>query len=248
MSASFVDHDQARDGKPLTPEQREWIRTLYLAEVQFVDEQIGRVLDYLENEGLYEESLIILTSDHGEEFWEHGGYEHGHSTFQEVIAVPLMIKLPGARGRTDIQDFVSTAGVASTVLDLAGLDYRGPCRPAVSLKPFWNRQGSQPSADYLISRSNLYGEDQETVLFNGLKLIQWSKTGHEALYDLRADALEQQPLEADSPEAVLGHELLVRMRDLCADLRRCYAPVEREDPSKLRPEDRERLRSLGYIK
>ncbi|GIK16908.1 MAG: hypothetical protein BroJett003_18720 [Planctomycetota bacterium] len=78
--------------------ERQYLRKLYEAEVRYVDRELGRFLDALRRSGLYDRCLIVFTSDHGEEFFEHDGFEHGHSVYDEVIRVPLAIKLPKAPG------------------------------------------------------------------------------------------------------------------------------------------------------
>jgi arylsulfatase A-like enzyme len=86
-----------RDGEFVpTEEEKAWIRELYLGEVRYVDEEVGRLLAFWPELGPPEETLIILTSDHGEEFWEHGGFEHGHTLYQEVLHVPFIVSLPGS--------------------------------------------------------------------------------------------------------------------------------------------------------
>ncbi len=106
-----------------TEERRSEARELYAGEVRQVDARIGCFLDELRRLGLYEDALVVLTSDHGEELWEHGGFEHGHSVYDEVLRVPLIVKLPagGAVGRVPAP--VSTESLAATVLDLCGVDF-----------------------------------------------------------------------------------------------------------------------------
>ena len=72
------------------------ILALYDGEIRLTDEHVGRILKKLKDAGLYDDTLIIVTSDHGEEFLEHGSVKHGHTLFQELVHVPLILK-PGAR-------------------------------------------------------------------------------------------------------------------------------------------------------
>lgn len=78
--------------------ERRYLRKLYEAEVRYVDRELGRFFEALRRSGLYDRCLIVFASDHGEEFFEHDGFEHGHSVYDEVIRVPLAIKLPKAPG------------------------------------------------------------------------------------------------------------------------------------------------------
>ncbi|MGD8331697.1 MAG: sulfatase-like hydrolase/transferase, partial [Acidobacteriota bacterium] len=90
-----------------TQEERRRIEVLYDAEVREVDDAIGQVLELLQRKGWYEDSLIVFASDHGEEFFEHGGFEHGHSVYDELLRVPLMIKLPRMKEAVTIASPVS---------------------------------------------------------------------------------------------------------------------------------------------
>jgi membrane-anchored protein YejM (alkaline phosphatase superfamily) len=81
-----------------------------------------RLLDYLDGENLLNRSVIVLTSDHGEEFWEHGQFEHGHALRPEVVRIPLLIVRPGGPGGVVRTDPASLVDVMPTLLGAAGLD------------------------------------------------------------------------------------------------------------------------------
>jgi arylsulfatase A-like enzyme len=110
------------EGGP-TPEDLRYIRQLYDAEVAFVDEQVGRLIAALEERGLAQDTVIALTSDHGESFSERGIWGHGTSAFQEQLRVPLIVHAPGRlEGGLVIEDTVHAVDVAPTLLRAAGLD------------------------------------------------------------------------------------------------------------------------------
>ena len=71
-----------------------WLKTLYNGGVGYTDHQVGRLLETIKDLDIYDDALIILTNDHGEEFWDHGGWQHGHNLHNELIAAPLIVKLP----------------------------------------------------------------------------------------------------------------------------------------------------------
>ena len=87
IGTTFDETAAIRNGE-LAPSlaEREWNASLYLAEMRHVDQQIGRVIDTLKRLDLYEGTLILFASDHGEEFWEHGSFEHGHTLYDEVAS------------------------------------------------------------------------------------------------------------------------------------------------------------------
>jgi arylsulfatase A-like enzyme len=114
---------RARRGEPLPPHLVEEVTALYDAEVAFNDRQFGLFLEALKRRGLYDDSLIVFTADHGEELFDHGGVAHGHTLFREVLDIPLIVKWP--RGieppPATSASPVSLLDVLPTVLDCAGL-------------------------------------------------------------------------------------------------------------------------------
>jgi arylsulfatase A-like enzyme len=82
--------------KPPSDRDQKRIEALYENEIAFNDKHFGELVAHLKAAGIYDETMIIVSSDHGDEFWEHGSAGHGHSLHQELINVPLMIRFPGA--------------------------------------------------------------------------------------------------------------------------------------------------------
>jgi len=108
-----------------TTGQRDEVASRYAAEVHYSDTVLGKLYDSLVAAGALEHSWLVITSDHGEELWDHGGFLHGHSLFDELLRVPLVIVPPRAasdarRGvRVDAQ--VRLEDVSATMLEVAGL-------------------------------------------------------------------------------------------------------------------------------
>ncbi len=115
--------DAKRGRMTFSERDRQRLRALYDAEITYHDEQLGKFLERLEQLGVLDETLFVVVSDHGEEFGEHGSWGHGHSTYQELLHVPFIVRFPGgvpAGRRFDAT--VSTMDVAPTVLELAGVE------------------------------------------------------------------------------------------------------------------------------
>ncbi len=111
-----------RSGRIEVSEERvEAFRALYDGQIRYLDERLGRVFDELRERGLYDDSVIVVTSDHGDAFLEHGFVSHSATPYDELARVPLLIKLPGSRhaGRR-VERQVRLIDVAPTLLDLAG--------------------------------------------------------------------------------------------------------------------------------
>jgi arylsulfatase A-like enzyme/uncharacterized membrane protein YbhN (UPF0104 family) len=98
------------------------LRELYDGEVTYWDEQFGRLMDELRRRGLYDDMMIVITSDHGEEFGEHGGFWHGTTLYDEQLHVPLFVKLPrNARAGTHVSHWVQSIDLMPSILRQLGL-------------------------------------------------------------------------------------------------------------------------------
>ncbi len=219
------------------------VRELYRGEIRYVDDNVGRLLAKLRELGLYDESLIVFASDHGEEFWEHGSYEHGHTLYDEVLRVPLAFKLPASNpsraGRRP--EPVSTESLTPTVLDLLGRSAKTTGR---SLRPLWESPGSVP-AEPLFSNGTYYRGEKEAVVFDGLKLVVDLETKRVELYDLAADPAELDSLASSRPRDVArGRELLEARFRAAQDLRAELGLGD--DEADLDPLVHARLKALGY--
>lgn len=128
----------------LTEKERMELEALYDAELEQLGHHLHGFFLWLKQAGLYDRSLIVLTSDHGEEFGEHGGWFHGHSLYREIHHVPLYIKFPGGKyaGRR-VRDAVSIIDVLPTLLDQLGLE-APPGIDGVSLLPLLRGGRARP--------------------------------------------------------------------------------------------------------
>lgn len=121
-------------------EQKDISWDYYCRDVRFSDREVGRFLDHLRKRGLYDESLIVLVSDHGEEFFEHGSSGHGDNLTREQTRIPLIIKWPGNRyAGTRVRELVSLIDVAPTVLHALGNGYDAAMK-GQALKPRPDRE------------------------------------------------------------------------------------------------------------
>ncbi len=241
------DEEAIRDGTWVpTPAEREWIRQLYLGEVRYADDFAGRLVAELKRLGLYEDTLLVILSDHGEEFWEHDAYGHGHTLYDELLHVPLLLKLPRSvrTGAVDLP--VSTASVMPTVLGLCGLPLPSGYPAEPSLLP--HLQGNSPAPAPLVSLGLNRFEDRQAVRFGRFKYIRWEMTGREELYDLQRDPGERIDLAPFAQgEIATGRRLLA---GFAAQGRRARQVLRLRDGEEadLDSYTLERLRSLGYAR
>ena len=98
------------------------VRTLYDAAVAYVDRELGRFFDELKQRDIYDDAFVLLTSDHGEAFFDHGTYGHAKTLYQELTHVPLVVKWPGNAPTGRVDTPVSHVDIFPTVLAAAGLN------------------------------------------------------------------------------------------------------------------------------
>ncbi len=230
-----------------TQEERQWIKSLYDGEVRYVDHHIGRLLDTLQARGIYDDALIILTSDHGEEFWDHDGFEHGHTLYDELIHVPLLVKAPGGGEGARVGTRVSTQALLPTISDLTGLGVA----PPDPQNPSFAASVADPAAHYpdypIASGATLYYSAMDSVITGDNKYIKDHVTQRESLYDLATDPGEHDSLTHSHPEGVSeGRSSLQQKVDHDTTLREDYggdATLNRE----ISDQEKEALRAVGYL-
>ena len=194
---------------PLTSENQEWLRDRYDGEVAFMADQLAGFVRWLTE--LDGDTLIAVHSDHGEEFWEHGSYEHNHTLYSEVVKANLWIRPPG--GWADRVDApVSMIDLAPTLYDMAGIPVPEGL-DGVSLRPFLDGdQDAGPLDATLHDRPLQIGHlmyDQELwgVVADGWKYTLQTCDGEGELYDLRLDPTEQDNRIAEVEPAFIDARL-----------------------------------------
>lgn len=233
--------------KALSPDGAAWLRALYEAELRYVDDRVGRVLDALRRSGRFDEALIVVASDHGEEFFEHGGTAHGWTLYEEQLRVPLLIKPPGSRKGLRVDAPVGTIDVAPTVLELAGVSYDSADFQGRSLACRWAEEPCELSHTPHFATGLIGERQQRAVLFDGLKLIDDPVWNRAELYDLALDPGETRDLAAERPDDVArGRALLDQHAAESAELRRRLG-LGAGRQAGFDDAARDRLRSLGYI-
>ncbi len=230
---------QVRSGAlRLTEADRDFIVGAYDEEIAFVDRQLGRLFVGLEAAGLLESGLILLTSDHGEEFLEHGGFEHGHAMFQEVLKIPLIVWGEGIEsGRAEMP--VSLVDVLPTLSEAADLS-RPRDVDGASLWGALSRGEELRPARPIAAQWTIQGPQQQALVAWPFKAVVNLRSGRAHLYDLAADPSEGRDL-ADADQ--------LRMRELVAELRRALADRRPAEDTAATLDDRteRQVRALGYL-
>ena len=248
MGRSFIANKAARLGTfARTPQEQQWVRALYDGEVRHVDAQIGRLFDALREMGLYDDTLIVLTSDHGEEFWDHDRFEHGHTLYNELLRVPLVIKLPGADNGAAIDTCVSLQAVTPTVLDLCGAP---PSRQDILLPPLSPLLQSPQAACAempAFSGACLFFGHMESVVYGPMKYIRGTDSGHEMLFNLKDDPGEQHSLVVQDPQNLEKGRRLLEEARTSDDQIKGLLGIHTDGDEQVNQEQMRALQALGYL-
>ncbi len=233
---------------PPLPADIAYVQGAYYGEVRFTDDQIGRLVQELKRRDLYDACTLVIAADHGEEFWEHGGFEHGHTVYDELIHVPLILKLPSGSGEGGrvVSTQVRTLDIPPTLFQIAGIE--GPTSmDGTSLLP---HIAGQTEVDLpAMSESTLYGTDKVSWRTGPYKYMYDMNTRiepHQWLFDLRRDPQEQENLMEMQPDVAAAVRAQCEAFQVTL-LNRARA-MSRPRVKDLSPHEVESLKSLGYIR
>ncbi len=246
FASSFSGQFEVMSGRlHLTPQDLDQIIYLYDYDLSYLDGKLGEFFDFLKKNRLWDNSLIILTADHGDQMLEHGSLGHGFSFYQEEARVPLLIKLPGSHPSKTIAQNVELIDLMPTLLDFS----KTPAPEFMQGKSLRTLLEGKDTgiADQAYSACNIFGEPVAALRAGNHLLIYHSAANRAELYDLAADPGAKSDLAGSEPE--LKAQMLERLMGILKNnqsLREKLRPA----PSKvkLRGEDREKLKALGYVK
>lgn len=232
----------------------DFCRAMYDGEVDDVDTQLGRLLGHLVRRGLENRTVIVVTSDHGEEFLEHGLFGHGLTLYDESLRVPLIMRFPhllpsGVRVKGQVQ----TLDIFPTVLGLVGLDAARYNLGGRDL--LFSAAAGDVEPVPILAETSMSGDHRFAVRTGDHKLLtpvhlDFGKDllveRGEEIYDLTVDPGETTNLAADQPETADALKALMA-RQLQTIRERWGLGKDLSHSRTLSPEETERLRSLGYI-
>jgi len=248
------------------PEERRYAIALYDGGVLYSDFVFREFLDCLKDEGIYENAVVILLSDHGEEFYEHQGYTH-ENLFIENLHVPLMIKFPGGRGRGRVvDDPVRTIDTLPSVLDFCGIPVAHRIQ-GISFLPLLTGQGAyRPKLVSFAFARPPHHQDSVRIHDGAYVYTNFRWRGiPDWLFDAADDPREEENLAKGMPGAVEKLRKQAKKIEQENDaFRRLFAalPGTRKSPSgkapsgppsalnppRIDPELWEQMKALGYVK
>jgi arylsulfatase A-like enzyme len=234
-----------KDPKGVTDDIVDTLVNLYDGEVAANDAAFGRLVDELKTRDLYDDSVVIFLSDHGEEFFDHRGWTHGNTLHGEVLSIPLIIKLPGMREGSTIDHIVDHVDLFATILDLGGAEAQ-PVTMGQSLLPLCRGEGEGEWPEEAMAHLDLKERLSVSRVEGRWKLILRRRGRRDRvpeLYDRFADRHELLNLVDQDPvrvKAMRGR--LEESEKDCQDILG-GSLVDVADDEEMK----EKLRVLGYV-
>lgn len=245
-AARLVDgyfSDVNAGNKTLTAAELDHLVRLYDGNLAFADQEVGALRRTMEELGLWDRSVIIITGDHGEALYEHGYIGHNHQLYDDSVRIPLIVRFPGGKGPAGVRvpGLVNSLDIAPTLAEIFGLaDAEDAAREfeGVSLLPVALGRAGRPT---VLSRST--GKESFSLRDDSCKYIYSTRTGRDELYDLANDPHEKDNLVGRSPVRRGYYRQLLFEKVLA--LRRSQLDGSAE--ASLSAEQRENLKALGYV-
>lgn len=233
-----------RGRRAVTPEEAEFIISQYDGNLDYADSLVARLLDGLEQRGALEQSVVVVLSDHGEAFGQHGRWVHTSTLYDEMIHVPWLISMPNALNVPPrrIRETVALVDLAPTLMELFGLEGELSSQAqGASLSSLLARGTGEPDARLLFSQN----AHEVAAIEGGYKLIVSQRDGtlEQELFDLGNDPREERNLVDEQPErtealrSAIGTLLDDEMEWLSVDAA----------AGSLSKESERQLNALGYL-
>jgi arylsulfatase A-like enzyme len=230
---------------------RQRLEALYDGEVSYHDAQLGIFVERMKRLGLWDDTVFVVTSDHGEEFFEHQSFGHGHSLFEELLHVPLLFRHPGsvpANGR--ITSAVSTIDIGPTIIEAAGVDaartrtFEG--QSLLSTMRGLDRPGPDVAfSDFLDDRRTVTAGSRWKLILRGINA---------EFFDLQNDPTEQREMNMQAHPIASRYCRILLGQFLGATNRARWIEAEQGTPANrfnaettvMDAETRAQIRALGY--
>lgn len=221
-----------------------YIKALYDSEISFTDEFIGNILDKVKEFDLYNDTIIIFTADHGEEFLERGDYWIGHEKklYQEQIHVPLIIKLAGNNNKKTLNEYVGLIDLMPTIVDFVGLRIPNEYKYEGKVLDLSNVEELKSKIIFSETKRNA---SLQSVIWKGWKLIHDPEMNLKNLFNLEKDLAEFKNVIRENKILLKSFEEILQGWNNYVKLEK--SQVKAQKP-KFTEEQKQQLRSLGYVK
>ena len=184
-----------------------FLEAVYNRKVRDADQRLGAFLGELRRMGLLDRAIVVVVSDHGDEFMEHGHVDHGHSLYQEQLHTVMLMRFPGYARRQDVQGVVRTVDLFPTLFDVLGMP-RPSAVDGSSLLPLL--QGEESSRRAFAETDYRLFVHRRSIRDQQFKLVLDLQDGERRLYDLTADPTEAADISSEQPRRTYEMEQALR--------------------------------------
>jgi len=226
---------------PLNPRDKLHLEALYDGEISYHDVHFDAILRGLDKRGLADDTLVVVTADHGEEFWDHGSVGHGHSVFDELLHVPMIVRVPGVAPSARISADVGLVDVAPTILEALG-QTPPPSMAGRSFLP--ELLGASADAPRVSVAGFMTG--WRTLAVGSWKLVQRA-LDKSFLYDTASDSGESHDLASERPITVRYLRGALGLALAQSSPRNTARPAHAAETTAIDAATEQQLRSLGYV-
>ncbi|MFH1787963.1 MAG: sulfatase-like hydrolase/transferase, partial [Candidatus Altiarchaeota archaeon] len=226
---------------PETDDEEEYVISQYDTGVRHADDLLGGFIRFLEDEGLMEDTVVIITADHGKLFFEHEWCGHVSQVYEEALHVPLIVRTPGSASKRIAGQVPASISILPTVMGLAGID--AEVNKANSLQSFL--ESGHPAFEYIVSETGRGSPGNETRFKRSIRTEKWKLVYFRKenitsyfLFDLENDPREKEDKSGEYPQ------VFNEMKKLNERIKLGHAPSKAE----LDEETIEQLKALGYLR
>jgi arylsulfatase A-like enzyme len=241
LKGSFVYDDGPMPD--INEDDLEYTKGLYDGEIRFVDEKIRHIFNFLEDQNLLKKTVVIINSDHGDEFLEHGGMGHGTTLYNELLFVPLIF-VPNNEmitAQSVVHSFVRNIDILPTILEVSGIPIKNPVDGRSLLSVIKGKEKNY-SHDLVLSRvKSKSTKDELLSIYKGkYKYIFNITQGRSQLFNIEKDIWETEDLSKINPGITMEIQNIV--------IGYLSQAATNREKTKIDEETLEQLKSLGYIK
>jgi arylsulfatase A-like enzyme len=243
----YVNDDLNQERRKPAPDEIEHIVRLYDGNLAFADQEIGRLREALQKEGLWDRTVFIVAADHGEQLFEHGWLGHNVQLYDDSTHVPLVVHFPAGKGPAGVRvpGFADLLDVAPTIADLFGVLGKAGSDRSFEGRSLLPVIAGAPGKTAVLSRT-IWDRPRYALRTADRKYVYDTRSGEDSLFDLKADPGEQHDRKADEPllAAYYRETLFATIARLA---RHEGGGTAAAADSKMTCEECQNLKALGYI-
>lgn len=230
----------------LSNKEKRHVVDLYDAEIRYADENIKRMFEKLEELNLQQNTIVVIMSDHGEEFWDHNGYEHGHTMYKELLHVPLIIINPKIQRPKRIKQVVRLIDVYPTLMDILGFNTQNEFMGQNLAKIMYSYYERNLKL-LAFSEGLLYGPEKKSIQSEHFKLIKKMKDNSLEFYELENDSKELHDLAGIDKLDKESHVNFKLFQEYLKEYGEAKSSHYESSQVELDEETINQLKALGYV-